>query len=298
MAVPFTRESLAISVNGVHLDAWLYLPASAGPHALVVMSPGFAALKGQALDRFAEVFGGAGLAVLVYDQRNFGRSGGEPRGEIDPRLQLDDLREVLTWACLQPCFDARRIGVWGSSYSGGHALQLAAWDRRVRCVVAQVPTISGHQNFLRRAGERLHEWREGFAEDRSARHAGGPIGYRRVITEAGEAGIYPGADAQAFYKTARVLEAGWDNRVTLRSSELASEYEPELTIERISPTPLLMLVAERDTVTPTDLALAAFNRAGEPKRLVLLPGGHFDPYGPCFQQAAEAAREWFLKYLG
>ncbi|MEE1890691.1 alpha/beta hydrolase [Pseudomonas carassii] len=298
MPVTFNRENLAIAVNGITLDAWLYLPEAPGPLPLVLMSPGFAALKGQALDRFAEHFAATGLAVVLFDQRNFGHSGGEPRGEIDPRQQLDDLREVLTWACAQPRFDARRIGVWGSSYSGGHALQLAAWDRRVRCVVAQVPTISGHQSFLRRAGEHVYAMREAFARDRAARHAGGAPGYRRVIAEAGEAGIYAGADAEAFYGTARALQAGWDNRVTLRSSELASEYEPGLTIERISPTPLLMLVAERDTVTPADLALAAYNRAGEPKRLVVLPDGHFDPYQRHFQAAAQAAGQWFLRHLG
>jgi uncharacterized protein len=298
MAVAFHREDLAIPVNGITLDAWLYLPEVAGPLPLVLMSPGFAALKGQALDRFAEVLAADGLAVLVFDQRNFGRSGGHLRGEVDPRQQLDDLREVLTWATLQPRFDARRIGLWGSSYSGGHALQLAAWDRRVRCLVAQVPTISGQHNFLRRAGDRLHEARAAFAADRAERHLGGAPAYRRVIAEAGEAGIYAGADAEAFYNQARALDGDWHNRVTLRSSELASEYEPGLTIERISPTPMLMLVAERDTVTPTDLALAAYNRAGEPKRLELLPDGHFDPYERHFQQAAEAARAWFARYLG
>lgn len=294
----FNRDHLALEINGITLDAWLYLPALSAPLPLVLMSPGFAALKGQALDRFAECFAAAGLAVLVYDQRNFGGSGGALRGEIDPRQQLDDLREVLTWASLQARFDASRIGVWGSSYSGGHVLQLAAWDRRVRCVVAQVPTISGLQSFLRRAGERLHALRADFASDRAARYAGAAPGYRRVIAEAGEAGIYAGADAEAFYARARTLACGWDNRVTLRSSELASEYEPGLTIERISPTPLLMLVAELDTVTPTDLALAAYNRAGEPKRLVLLPDGHFDPYERHFQRAAQAARDWFVEHLG
>lgn len=297
MPTPFTRQTLSIPVNGIELDAWYYLPDVSGLLPVVLMSPGFAALKGQALDRFAAHFAGAGLAVLVYDQRNFGRSGGALRGEIDPRQQLDDLREVLTWASLQPRLDARRIGVWGSSYSGGHALQLAAWDRRVRCVVAQVPTISGYQSFLRRAGDRVHEVRAAFARDRCARQDGGAPGYRRVIAEAGEPGIYAGDDAEAFYTQARALDGGWDNRVTLRSSELASEYEPGLTIARISPTPLLMLVAEHDTVTPADLALAAYNQAGEPKRLVLLPDGHFDPYARHFQQAAEAARGWFVQHL-
>ena len=38
--------------------------------------------------------------------------------------------------------DPDRIGIWGSSYSGGHVLVVGALDRRVRCVVSQVPLVS------------------------------------------------------------------------------------------------------------------------------------------------------------
>ncbi|KAF1072110.1 MAG: hypothetical protein GAK45_00324 [Pseudomonas citronellolis] len=291
------RTTRRIPLNGLELEAWQYPPSGPAPAPLVIMSPGFAAVKEQYLDAFARAFAAAGLGVLLYDQRNFGRSGGEPRGEIDPRQQIDDLREVITWAGLQQDVDPQRIGIWGSSYSGGHVLSVAALDRRVACVVAQVPTISGHQSLLRRAGAQLAELRAGFAADRAARYQGQPPRYRRVIAEGAEAGIYAGADAEAFYGAARTLAEGWDNRVTLRSSELASEYEPGLLIERVSPTPLLLVVAEADSVTPTDLALAAYNRALEPKRLCLLPGGHFDPYTEQAPRAIAAAREWFVAHL-
>ncbi|MDD1976171.1 MULTISPECIES: alpha/beta hydrolase [Pseudomonas] len=293
----YTRQDLTIAVNGIRLAGWFYRPDTPQPSALVVMSPGFAAVKEQYLDRFAESFAAAGLAVVVYDQRNFGASGGDLRGDIDPHQQIEDMREVITWASAQAEIDPQRIGVWGSSYSGGHAICLGALDKRVRCVVAQVPTISGHQSFLRRAGEQIHAVRDAFQRDRAARYRGEPAIYRRVIAEAGEAGIYPGDDAQAFYGAARTLAQGWENRVTLRSSERASEYEPGMLIERLSPTPLLMLVAERDTVTPADLALAAYTRAGEPKRLCLLPDGHFDPYTRHAQQAISVARDWFVQHL-
>jgi cephalosporin-C deacetylase-like acetyl esterase len=45
--------------------------------------------------------------------------------------------------------DAERIGIWGSSYRGGHVLVVAAIDRRVKCVVSQVPAVSGPQGFCR-----------------------------------------------------------------------------------------------------------------------------------------------------
>ena len=58
-----------------------------------------------------------------------------------------------------------------------------------------------------------------------------------------------------------------------------------------------MIVAEEDWVTPTDLCLAAYNAALEPKRLVLLPGGHFDPYVARFAESSAAARDWFAQHL-
>jgi fermentation-respiration switch protein FrsA (DUF1100 family) len=85
--------------------------------------------------------------------------------------------------------------------------------------------------------------------------------------------------------------------VTLRSVELLMEYEPSAYLERISPTPLLMVVAAGDHLTPTDLALEAYQLAREPKQLVLLPGGHFDAYVKDFDTASGVARDWFLKHL-
>jgi fermentation-respiration switch protein FrsA (DUF1100 family) len=74
-------------------------------------------------------------------------------------------------------------------------------------------------------------------------------------------------------------------------------YEPGLWISRVSPTPLLLVVARDDKLTVADLALAAYERALEPKRLALIPGGHFDPYLDQFPLAASAATEWFREHL-
>jgi uncharacterized protein len=73
-------------------------------------------------------------------------------------------------------------------------------------------------------------------------------------------------------------------------------YEPGVWAPRISPTPLLMIVASHDTITLTDLALASYEQALEPKKLVLIPGGHFDPYRDQFP-VAEAAAQWFCEHL-
>lgn len=293
----YIRQSHKIPVHEVELDGWLYLPQSENPSPAILMSHGFAAVKELYIDKFAEAFAEAGYVVVLYDHRNFGKSGGQVRGEIIPQQQIEDMREVLTWLIQRPEVDASRIGVWGSSFSGGHAITMGALDRRVGCVVSQVPTISGYQNLLRRAGVNIHSAYQSFQADRAARYQGEAPRYRNVIAQNGEPGIFSSDGAEDFFSAAWTLAEGWDNRVTLRSSEKASEYEPGLLIDRISPTPLLMLVAEKDSVTPTDLAIAAYNRALEPKKLVMLPDGHFDPYVKHASQAKREALGWFNQHL-
>jgi len=139
------------------------------------MAHGYSAVKEMYLDTFAEAFAAGGLGALVFDNRNFGASDGEPRQEIDPWAQLRDYRHAISYAQTRPEVDADRIGVWGSSYSGGHVLVLGAIDKRVKCVAAQVPMVSGFRNFQRLVRQDfLASNRAAFEQDRAARYRGEP----------------------------------------------------------------------------------------------------------------------------
>ena len=74
-------------------------------------------------------------------------------------------------------------------------------------------------------------------------------------------------------------------------------YEPGIWAPRVSPTPLLMVLALSDMITLTDLALAAYETALPPKKLQLISGGHFDPYLSQFDTASGAAIAWFREHL-
>jgi hypothetical protein len=74
-------------------------------------------------------------------------------------------------------------------------------------------------------------------------------------------------------------------------------YEPGVWISRVSPTPLLLIVALSDAMTLSDLGLAAYERALQPKKLVTIHGGHFDPYLSQFETSSLAARDWFAEHL-
>jgi uncharacterized protein len=295
------RRDVEFNAEGALLRGWLYIPDKvAATSPAVVMAHGFSAVKEMYLDRYAEVFSAAGLAVLVFDNRNFGASGGEPRYEIDPWQQVRDYRHAITWLCRQPSINRERIGVWGSSYSGGHVLVLGAIDRRIKCVVSQVPLVSGSRNLARLVrADMAAPLRAQFDADREARFAGGTPAMVPVVTsEANGVAALPTADSwRWFSETAQTRAPAWRNQVTLRTVEMLGEYEPGLYIDHISPTPLLMLIADGDHLAVADEAFAAYNRALEPKRLIVLKGGHFDAYVGAFEHSSNAAREWFVKHL-
>jgi fermentation-respiration switch protein FrsA (DUF1100 family) len=293
------KSDIAFDAEGCTLRGWLVRPSGSGPHPVVVMAHGFSGLKEQYLDRYAAVFAEAGIASLIFDNRNFGASDGEPRQEIDPVQQIRDYRHAITFVRTLSGIDRDRIGVWGTSYSGGHAIVLGAIDRRIRCIVAQVPTISGSANALRRTRPDLAPMaRARFDADREVRYRGEPPAMVPVVSNDPAAlCALAGTEAYAFFQGTLAVAPHRRNEVTLRSLEMAREYEPGIYIARVSPTPLLMIVATRDPTTPTDLALDAYNRALEPKRLVLIEGGHFTPYVDAFAESSSAARDWFRQHL-
>ena len=297
------RSDIEFNAEGTTLRGWLYRPEGTGddPVPGVVMAHGFSAVKEMYLDSFAESFAAAGLAALVFDNRNFGASDGEPRFEIDPWAQMRDYRHAITYLRTLPGIDRERIGVWGSSYSGGHCLVLGAIDKRIRCVVSQVPLISGYQNLLRLVrSDFLAGVRAGLDADREARFEGKAPTMVPVVSEdpLGPSALPTPDSWQWFTETGRTRAPSWSNEVTMRSLEMLMEYEPISFVERISPTPLCLVVAENDVLTPVDLALGAYEQARQPKRLVILPGGHFDAYvGPGFDQASAAATEWLVEHL-
>ena len=82
------------------------------------------------------------------------------------------------------------------------------------------------------------------------------------------------------------------------SIEAFRAYDPSAMIHRISPTPLLLTVAQNDVLTPTDLAIEAYTKAREPKQLHILPGGHFEAYtGPNFEKNVGVQAEFLKCYL-
>jgi dienelactone hydrolase len=294
------RRDIEFNAEGTTLRGWFY-PAEQGTSApVIVMAHGFAAVKEMYLDNYAEVFAAAGMGALVFDNRNFGASDGTPRQEIDPWQQVRDYRHAITYATTLSEVDSGRVGVWGSSYSGGHVLVVAALDRRVRAVVSQVPIVEGQESFRRLVRpDFIGGFREQFDADRLARFNGGEPAMVPVVAEDPLApAALPTPDSYRWFtETAEARAPSWRNEVTLRSVEMLTEYAPIDFVEHISPTPVLMLSAYEDVLCLTDRIAAAYEKARQPKRFAILPGGHFDAYVAGFEQSSGPARDWFAEHL-
>lgn len=291
--------------DGTRLRGWLYAAEGATALPGVVMAHGFSAVKEMALDRYAEVFAAAGLAVLVYDHRNLGASDGEPRQEIDPWGQVLDYRNAIGWLSKRSEVDPDRIGIWGSSFSGGEVIIVGACDERVRCVAANVPLAGLPGVDYSDTKARFEAIRRRvLAEDvgRPPPPVEDVLGPFAVVEEAGvELPAYlPQAESREwFLRLGAEPGSTWRNRITLRNA-FASDppFDPGVCVAHVAPTPLLLLVAREDRLAATDVALASFERAGEPKQLEMIPGHHFVPYaGAGFDQASAAARDFFTRHL-
>lgn len=138
---------------------------------------------------------------------------------------------------------------------------------------------------------------DAIAADRLARAAGKPHQMiKSASDDPAELVAMPGADVYAWLMANGPQVPTWRNEVTLSSVDKFQSYAPEAFLRRVSPTPLLMVVADNDTLTPTAVALTSYAEALEPKQLELVPGGHFAVYEEQFHRASHAARDFLLTH--
>jgi len=285
------RSDVAFQSAGQTCRGWFYPAQGAqGPAPAIVMSHGITAVKEQQLAPFAERFAREGFNVLVFDFRYLGASDGEPRGLVVPHFQHEDTRAALTFVSAQAGVDANRIGLWGTSFSGAHALFIGALDPRVKVVVAQVPALNAPQSLIALISRPMFDGLlKMLADDHAVRNQGGASPSIPVVGKEGVQSFLPPVDAYEWFTTTAQSAPNWRNAISLESIARVAEYVPDAFIDLIAPKPLLMQVATKDSLIPPALARQAFHRAGEPKKLELYDCGHFDPY---------AAEPWHSRFLG
>ena len=266
------------------------------------MANAITAVKEMVLPAYAERFAAAGIASLAFDFRFLGESGGEPRSQIFAAAQIDDLRNAISWLSAQPEVDANRIGAWGASFGGAHVLYLASFDKRIKAAVASVPsmrTLDTMVHFMGREG--LGKVLGFLGWDRTARYQSGQVTTMKAVSDGSENAMLPNPEANAYFpRMGSTIAPNWRNEVTVESLEKLIEYDPAFALDLISPTPLLMIVAEQDQSQPANVSKEAFDRIGEPKRLVTVAAGHTAmlEQPELVDQAADAAIDWFKEHMG
>lgn len=283
--------------EGVRLTAELYSPKSAAGKQLptIIMSHGWggtaALLRTVALD-----FAHAGYFVIAFDYRGWGASDSrviltapapakkegnkftaevmEVREVVDPLEQTQDILNVIHWAMGEPRVDKNRLGLWGSSYSGGHVVYVAAHDPRVKCIVSQVGAMDSRPAAqLASAGSAEDQYK--LAYDEATKQARGEIGYpaprARVI------GNLQGAPIR----------------------EKLLRYAPVDDAAMIKNCAMLFVVAEKEELFDNAKhAKLVYDRAREPKKYVVIPGiTHYGVYTTAREQATKIEIEWYNEHL-
>ena len=283
--------------DGTTLRGWLYRPQDGAPHPGIVMSHGFSATKEMALGPYADILSAGGLAVLVYDHRCLGASDGEPRQLVDPWIQARDTIAALDWLGTHEGIDPDRLGLWGSSFSGGHALVVGAVDERVRAVVANVPFV-GHPDGAATDDDAFDRLAEGVRT--RVHRADDCMGPLPVVTEPGHDGgaVLPQSEAaEWFLDEGRRTGSRWQNRVFLPGGSAMGDFDPAIVLSRLR-TPTLLVLASEDRVAPTSAGVAAFDLLPGTRELLVIDGHHFTPYaGEALAQSATAALAFYRAWL-
>jgi dipeptidyl aminopeptidase/acylaminoacyl peptidase len=265
------------TASGDEIEAWLYLPEGDGPHPAVVMAHGIGAIKAGGLAPFAERFCREGFAAVAFDYRQWGGSTGQPREELSVPRQLEDYGTVIGWAVAHPDIDAQRIFAWGTSFAGMYIVELAASDSRLAGALAQAPLVDGLAAAALAPPIRGLRLLSLAVLDRVGAIFGRPPRYLPGAGAPGELAVGATEDARFGEKLMTPKDGTeWNNRVAARSLLSFSWRRPVRRAAAIR-CPLLLVVAEHDTMAPVAPALRVVDEAphGEVYRS---RGGHYDVY--------------------
>ena len=245
-------RKVAFPSEGATLRGLLFLPPGRTKRVpIVIMAHGTSATIRMVADRYAEVFTRAGLAVLLYDHRNFGISDGEPRQEINPWIQSRGYRDAIDFAVSLSEVDSGRIAIWGDSYSGGEAMVMGAIDNRVKAIVVQCPICGEKPPGMEPSAESFQQLEDILLRGNVQGNAEDTTGPMPVVSfdQSGTPSLLKPIQAFRWF-----IDYGgragtlWVNRVTRVIPKTVVPFSPVLSAPFVK-APILMVVAPRDEMT-------------------------------------------------
>lgn len=293
----FIRSDCDFLSEGTRCSAWLYRPHGAERPPVVVMGHGFGGEKRYKLPEYAERFAAAGLAVLLFDFRCLGGSDGQPRNLISHRRQLADWRAAVAHARSLPDVDGSRVGLWGTSFSGGHAIVTAANDPQIAALVAQVPMVDVPTCSLARFGlvfaiQALFHGAWDFVQSLLLRrpHEVPIVAQPGRFAVLNKPGCWEGY--QVIVPPGEKFENHCPARVLLKSAL----YRPTSVAGRVR-CPALLVIAEQDQLIPPSVVRRAAAKMASAE-ILSLPLDHFQHYaGAAFESVAAREAEFLVRVL-
>ena len=297
-------QKITFYSDGLKISAILFMPNSTSRCPGIVLPQGTVGLKEHYRSpAICSLLADAGFAALTFDYQGFGESEGptgQPRNQIVPVQQIQNVRDALTFLSAQPGVDPKRLALFGFCWGGTHSVYVGSTDCRVKCVV-EIGGMGDGTRWLRsiRQPEEWDEFLRRIEADRVRRVLtgssvtvpfgeiliGSPVareGRQRIIAEI--------APASPPYRTPDA---------TIQTAERILEYRPEEVVDRLSPRPLLIMHSGSDDLVPLEEAESLNRKAGEPKSFVVFPGArHHDVYlDPLFHEVMNVSLAWFERWL-
>jgi dienelactone hydrolase len=270
------REDVWFNSGSDRINAWLYRPAGTGDAPLLVMAHGLGAVRTMRLDTYAERFCAAGYACLVFDYRTFGDSEGEPRQLIDIGMQLQDWTVAVAYARTLAGIDYNRIGLWGTSFGGGHVIATAARLPGIAAVVSQCPFTDGIASLGTLSPLISARITAKAVRDLIAARIGRPPVMVPTAGNPGEVALMNAPDAYPGFLRLVADGTPLRNEVAARIGVKILPYRPGRLAAKVA-CPILFCVCETDSVAPSGPTrrYAAMAPRGQIK---LYPEGHFEIY--------------------
>lgn len=296
----YVRHDVTFLSEGVECAAWLYRPDGAKNPPIVVLAHGFAAFRELRLDAYAARFAQAGYAALVFDYRSWGASDGQPRRVLDIAAQHADWRAAVAYARGLDGVDTTRVVGWGSSFGGGHVLNLAARDHALAAAIVQVPHVTGPASAFAQSPALVARLAGAAARDQVGAWLGRPPRRVKSIGRPGEVAMMtsPGAyDLVLKMAGDKRDELLADNDVAARIALRVPFYSPGRHAAKIT-APTLAQLAIRDDVTPYAKARKIVARIpkGEVKTYDCT---HFEPYlDPHFERIVADQIDFLNRHVG
>jgi pimeloyl-ACP methyl ester carboxylesterase len=232
--------------------------------------------------------------VLTFDYKGWGESEG-PRSRLAPYSRVADVQAAMTFLGLQPQVDDERLGIYGTSYGGATVVWTAAVDPRVKCVVSCVGI--GHGARWMRSVRHPDEWVDLLARAKADRETRVMDG-KSALADRSEI-LLPDRQSAELAAAARKNNPNAINTLPTEYIDETLQFHPEWVVDKIAPRPLMLIATDDDRLVPPEESISLYEKAGEPKRLVMLKGfGHYEVYvDPAFTEVMEPTLAWFQEHL-